>query len=837
MSELLEYASEYGFSIIPCGPDKKPLVPWKEFSERRATEEEITRWCRELQPACWAVVCGEISGIIVLDFDGEPGLQTLKRLNLRPHVQTPSGGCHLYVRHPGRHVPTVCGKSKKGFAELYPACDIRADGGYVLFCGSTPKGNYRVLRPLTEPEPWESLPPDLRLLAIGIDPRYVKIFRRYIEEASVGCRNQTGFELAVQLRDNGCPKETAEEIMRVYAESVPQAPGERYTVAEALASLKQAYLRPPREPWGVATERHEEKRGEVELDIRPMSSLAEFNTKWLIPGILARGAITLLAGSPGSGKTTFSASIVYSLATGTPFWNKPVERCKILWLLLDDSPQRVKSELIEEYYGGCPDTIFVPSNPVPLSATGVDVYAETIRSHGFDLLVVDTCLDFLSVSDFDKTREMQTAMSLFRQLADKSGAAILAITHLSKNVLVNDLNRIAGSHQLTAKSDIVLLLWSDNTNPQLGKLKCEKCRLGPQGWAVTFEKRQGLFIPIEDGRTLTSDEKILGLFLNADAISRQDIIRTLEHDMTARTIERRLRKLTEERLLTKERQSGTNITIYRLTSAGKAKLFTADYSDVYKPPLSVLSVCAQKGVGNPVGKVSELSVSLSVSDNTDNTDNTDTPFVLSERCRKGVENPNLESNTLNPADENGTNSKDDKDEHETVSIDNDYDYFLDEDEHDTNSADDEYNFLDENDTGSIDDEYNFLDEDDVKPAPLADNESDDLPFGIDAGPPENEVPELEAVFADVPSSYDPYSQPWDGDESGFYDPLRPRAYCLQCGLPVALRVMNDDICASLEGWRYYVCARCGHLKALRYPRLAEMQSYRVLFSQNIAHGG
>jgi len=92
MSELLEYASEYGFSIIPCGPDKKPLVPWKEFSERRATEEEITRWCRELQPACWAVVCGEISGIIVLDFDGEPGLQTLKRLNLRPHVQTPSGG-------------------------------------------------------------------------------------------------------------------------------------------------------------------------------------------------------------------------------------------------------------------------------------------------------------------------------------------------------------------------------------------------------------------------------------------------------------------------------------------------------------------------------------------------------------------------------------------------------------------------------------------------------------------------------------------------------------------------------------------------------------------------
>jgi hypothetical protein len=64
-----------------------------------------------------------------------------------------------------------------------------------------------------------------------------------------GGRNNTGSELARQLRDNGFSKGEAESVMRDYARSVSQD-GHEYTEAEALASLASAYGSPAREPWG-----------------------------------------------------------------------------------------------------------------------------------------------------------------------------------------------------------------------------------------------------------------------------------------------------------------------------------------------------------------------------------------------------------------------------------------------------------------------------------------------------------------------------------------------------------------------------------------------------------
>src|SRR5689334_12875833 len=103
---ILRAAVDYGFSLIPVGQDKRPrLQTWKPYQARLPTREELTRWWNEDPPA-WAAVTGGISGVVVLDFDGERGLETLHKLNLQPHVRTGSGGAHLYLRHPGWRVPT-----------------------------------------------------------------------------------------------------------------------------------------------------------------------------------------------------------------------------------------------------------------------------------------------------------------------------------------------------------------------------------------------------------------------------------------------------------------------------------------------------------------------------------------------------------------------------------------------------------------------------------------------------------------------------------------------------------------------------------------------------------
>ena len=64
---------------------------------------------------------------------------------------------------------------------------------------------------------------------------------KYLAVARIGNRNVTGFDLACQLRDAGMSQTEAEGWLLAYARSVPQAAGDYYAEAAALASLRSAY--------------------------------------------------------------------------------------------------------------------------------------------------------------------------------------------------------------------------------------------------------------------------------------------------------------------------------------------------------------------------------------------------------------------------------------------------------------------------------------------------------------------------------------------------------------------------------------------------------------------
>jgi hypothetical protein len=257
-----------GFTLIPCGRDKKPLLTtWKPYQSRRPTGEDVDAWRKELHPPCWAVVTGGISGVVVLDFDGKQGTETQERLRLTPHVRTGSGGSHVYFQHPGWRVPTVNAKSKRELGRRYPGLDIRADGGYAVCHGRNAKGEYTWLR-LVQPDSLSILPTDLReLLGLTHPPAQIPgeplsssevtpsatraavsaLIEKGLRDALALGRNDAGFQLACSLRDQGFSQEEAEEAMREYCAHVPttnqRGELEPYTVREALASLRQAYKR------------------------------------------------------------------------------------------------------------------------------------------------------------------------------------------------------------------------------------------------------------------------------------------------------------------------------------------------------------------------------------------------------------------------------------------------------------------------------------------------------------------------------------------------------------------------------------------------------------------
>jgi len=125
--ELLGAALKYfkmGFSIIPVGQDKKPLIQWKEFQERKPTEEEVKGWFSNLGVTGIGIVTGKISGIIVLDAEAGADISGLK-IPKTPTVTTGGGGAHYWLKYDSKE------KIANG-VRVFPLIDIRGEGGYII---------------------------------------------------------------------------------------------------------------------------------------------------------------------------------------------------------------------------------------------------------------------------------------------------------------------------------------------------------------------------------------------------------------------------------------------------------------------------------------------------------------------------------------------------------------------------------------------------------------------------------------------------------------------------------------------------------------------------------
>ncbi len=202
MNPILKAALEYldqGISVIPIRPrDKKPCIAWQEFQKRLPTEEELYAWFDDHPTRNLAIVCGPISGdLVVVDADGKDGNEWM-RANMPTttiYVKTPKNPFtwHGYFR----------GKGIRN-SKPHPEVDIRGEGGYVVAPPSThPNGGRYVLTILEGTEGWKSLTllQSVSNLGKGLDLSSVKVAPT-MEPKPEGSRNQT----LAQLVGRWCQK-------------------------------------------------------------------------------------------------------------------------------------------------------------------------------------------------------------------------------------------------------------------------------------------------------------------------------------------------------------------------------------------------------------------------------------------------------------------------------------------------------------------------------------------------------------------------------------------------------------------------------------------------------
>lgn len=245
-----------GWFVFPCKPDKTPLTP-HGFKNATSDLAQVARWWSENPDVLVGIACA-MSGIFAVDIDDRESWNALERKYSTgywepgPMQRTPRGGFHLIFRLPlDINIPNNAGKLAVGI-------DLRSNGYICTGTGYTWLGEGSINRPLVDAPAWlleqidklnpheeqrAQLPPVIKVEGL---PDY--FLEKAVRAARVGNRNNTGFDLACQLRDNGLSESEACPFMIEYAARVPQELRHQYNQVEALASLKVAYSRPARSP-------------------------------------------------------------------------------------------------------------------------------------------------------------------------------------------------------------------------------------------------------------------------------------------------------------------------------------------------------------------------------------------------------------------------------------------------------------------------------------------------------------------------------------------------------------------------------------------------------------
>lgn len=290
---------------------------------------------------------------------------------------------------------------------------------------------------------------------------------------------------------------------------------------------------------------------------------------WLWDGFLPLGAVSVLGGPAGAGKSSLVAGLEVAVAAGLPFLEAAVEQGEV-WHADYDTDARLQGPWyakVARGMGAGPAALeriryMEPENPA--RGLGLDELGELeqlVRLGPPALLVLDAWTSAFFYADSRKAEHVAEVMLRLRQIA-ALGPAVLIIDHTPKPVQgLGPLERgVAGSFYKLGGARAAYLL--QRVAPKLTagldvlRLDCLKNNLGPMGEplgiARHFERDSLAFeltdLPEEEqtrAPALSRAERAIREALTEGPLLRPELVRRVAEraNVSARTITEALRRL------------------------------------------------------------------------------------------------------------------------------------------------------------------------------------------------------------------------------------------------------------------------------------------------------
>lgn len=187
---------------------------------------------------------------------------------------------------------------------------------------------------------------------------------------------------------------------------------------------------------------------------------AEFpEPRWVVPGIIPYGLVAV-AGRPKVGKSWLMLQVAGAVGTGGRALDQEVEKGKVLYLALEDSPRRLKSRLETQEIPATADLRFETEWP-SFTATGLVRLEMAFKLDGYTMAVVDTLSRASGPADQLDIAEMTQLYDGLQRITKAYDTSIVIVDHHRKNTgtLSNPIDDIIGSTAKTGGPDAIVGLY------------------------------------------------------------------------------------------------------------------------------------------------------------------------------------------------------------------------------------------------------------------------------------------------------------------------------------------------------------------------------------------
>lgn len=404
------------------------------------------------------------SDIIVIDIDGPQGEAAWSDLGVNVVTrETQTGkGRHLYFRD-------TLGRFKSNRIAIRPALDVLTNG-YVLLPKSVhPSGGRYLSSDFSAAI--ADLPDKASRLLVGAKGGQQRVPSTVIGE---GERNAKLTSLAGAIRRQGFGQEVILQALVAVNRIECDPPLERKEVEGIARSIS-----------GYAAESD---------DLFPsMADVIPADVEFLWEPYFVRGAVNFLEGDPNVGKTYLLCKIAADVSAGRrlPGQSERPSPQHVIFLSAEDSPEFTLQPRLNRMKADLENVTYLAKYHLMSDQFLSRLQAEIINRKA-GLVIFDPFVAFMEQGrDMNKSNQTRPFMAKLAELARATGAALIALRHITKGDKTKAIYSGLGSIDIVAAAHSAVMVGIDPSDPELRIMAHSKFNLSLPGASIAYRLEDG----------------------------------------------------------------------------------------------------------------------------------------------------------------------------------------------------------------------------------------------------------------------------------------------------------------------------------------------------------